>query len=237
MNYLEFHDACDEISGDFEYMASVVLEHVEELGELGALVDVFYLERVEVAPNLLGHRWGVRVAANLLQAISVDNLDRLIVAFAGMNEDPQDSPNRLAAQRILTDLGMEVLDGTDLYVAHPSVAGVADAIAGWLDVPGLMSPEMPTPDDHTRGLQDLAGRDLTLDPAALHQAAVDHWRSDAVPKETCKRCGREIFESGGWKHLADDGARVRGCRAATYNPVKRAWDDAIPRSWLAAPDR
>jgi hypothetical protein len=56
---------------------------------------------------------------------------------------------------------------------------------------------------------------------------------------TCKQCGKPITDAGGgmaWVH--EDGSR--GCRAASFNPDREegvsAWDDSIPRSWMAEPE-
>jgi hypothetical protein len=57
----------------------------------------------------------------------------------------------------------------------------------------------------------------------------------------CRYCGRIVVarsSSGNnrWIHLAADGGRNVGCRAASFT-VENGWDDNLDRSWKARPDR
>ncbi|MEA3076508.1 MAG: hypothetical protein QOF60_1416 [Actinomycetota bacterium] len=83
------------------------------------------------------------------------------------------------------------------------------------------------------------------EPAQLLQDYTDLWpfyaAQDLAPESACRRCGRTIVNLGldgdnRWTHVAADGGLNVGCRAASFERGA-GWNDALPRTWKAAPTR
>lgn len=80
---------------------------------------------------------------------------------------------------------------------------------------------------------------LELEVAAMEAQAEGAVTASAPARTECAKCGAPIETRAGdrstWIHSSDGS---RGCRAATFdNGAEQAWNDSIPRSWMATPKR
>ncbi|MFD8786649.1 hypothetical protein [Kitasatospora sp. NPDC059599] len=88
---------------------------------------------------------------------------------------------------------------------------------------------------------EISGRDVLARLEVLVKEVEERANKAIVASEPardeCRKCGRPSETDSGdrerWVHSSD---RSRGCRAATFTE-EDGWNDEIPRSWVATPQR